>query len=441
MDTPITNPRVAALRSLVRCERDGKFANLEVGSSLKDTSLSAPDRALYTALVYGVAERQLTLDYILRALSDRTPDELDPEAKNAVRMGLYQMIYMAKIPVHAAVAESVEAAPRRCRGFVNAVLRSYLRKKDSVKLPRREDGFDRYLSVKESIPEEICRLWRLGYGEAAAERLAEAANGHTPLTLRINTLKTTAEAVRSALRERGIDTDVHPVFSDMLTARGNAAIGSVTDLLEDGSFFVQDPASRACVYALGAKPGETVLDVCAAPGGKSFSAAIQMENRGMLISCDLHKSKISLIEKGAKRLDISILRAECRDGKEFEPAYAEKFDRVLCDVPCSGLGVMAKKPDIRNRPLPSLKALYRTQTDILQNGSRYVRHGGTLAYSTCTLNPAENEEAVKRFLAENPDFSPCDFEMGPVRSVEGMYSFFPGTVSTDGFFTAVMKRK
>lgn len=437
----ITNPRVAALHSLVRCEADGKFANLEVSASLKGTALSAPDRALYTALVYGVAERQLTLDFLIRQLADRDVSDMDLQAKNAIRMGLYQMIYMDKIPTHAAVSESVEAVPRRLRGFVNAVLRAYQRQKSTLRTPQREDGFDAYLSVKESIPEEICRLWREGYGEAIAEQLAAAANCHTPLTLRVNTLKTDATAVRALLSERGVETEVHPVFSDMLVARGNAAIGVMTDLLEHGDFFVQDPASLACVKALGAVPGERVLDVCAAPGGKSFSCAIEMKNEGSLLSCDLHKSKISLIERGAARLGISILRAECRDGKEFEPAYEEKFDRVLCDVPCSGLGVMAKKPDIRLRPLDYLDTLYRTQAAILRNGSRYVREGGILVYSTCTLNPEENERAVGRFLAEESHFVPVDFSVGELHAEDGMLTFFPGGISTDGFFVAVMKRK
>ena len=435
------NPRQFALRSLVRCEKDGKFANLEVNAALRGANLTDLDRGLYTALVYGVAERALTLDYIIAALSDRPLDTLDAEAKNAIRMGLYQLIYMDKIPTHAAVSESVEAVSRKSRGFVNAILRNYLRKKDTIVFPRREDGFDRYLSVRHAIPEAICRLWREGYGEKTAEYLAEAANWQTPLTLRINTLKTDTEAVRSLLAARGVEAQTHPVFPDMLTVSSGGAISLLSELLEDGLFFVQDPASRACVWALGAAPDERILDTCAAPGGKSFSAAIQMENRGELVSCDLHKSKISLIRSGAERLGISILRAECRDGKISVPEDEAAYDRVLCDVPCSGLGVLAKKPDIRHRPLDGMDALCATQRAILQTSSRYVRPGGTLCYSTCTLNPRENEEAARDFLARNSDFTPASFEIGPIRSEDGTYTFLPGPVSTDGFFVAVMKRK
>lgn len=435
------NPRQLALRSLVRCEKDGKFANLEVNAALRGANLSDLNRGLYTALVYGVAERALTLDYMISALSDRPIGELDAETKNAIRMGLYQLRFMDKIPTHAAVSESVEAVGRRSRGFVNAILRAYLRKKDAIVYPERADGFDRYLSVKHAIPEAICRLWREGYGEDVAEALAEAANWQTPLTLRVNTGKTDAASLLAALAERGVEAEVHPVFADMLTVRGGGAISRLSDFIEEGRFFVQDPASRACVWALGAKPGERILDTCAAPGGKSFSAAVQMENRGELLSCDLHKSKISLIESGAKRLGITILRAECRDGKEFVPADAEAYDRVLCDVPCSGLGVLAKKPDIRHRPLDGMDALCATQRAILATAARYVKAGGTLCYSTCTLNPRENEEAVREFLAGHPEFAPADFAVGPIRSREGMYTFFPGPISTDGFFVAVMKRK
>ena len=437
----LDNPRALALRSLVRCEKNGKFANLEVNAALKGASLSDPDRGLYTALVYGVVERALTLDYILASLSDRPVSDLDAETKNAIRMGLYQLRYMDKIPAHAAVSESVEAVGRKSRGFVNAILRSYLRKKDSIVLPKKEADFDRYLSVKHAIPEAICRLWREGYGEDVAESLAEAANWQTPLTLRVNTLKTDASALSATLGARGVTAEVHPVFSDMLTVTEGGAISRLADLIEEGIFFIQDPASRAAVTALGAKANEKILDTCAAPGGKSFSIAIQMENRGELKSCDLHKSKISLIESGARRLGISILRAECRDGKNFVPEDEGAYDRVLCDVPCSGLGVLAKKPDIRHREMDGTEALCRTQRAILETASRYVKAGGVLCYSTCTLNPMENEEAVKDFLARHPEFSPADFAIGPIRSEEGMYTFFPGPISTDGFFVALMKRK
>ena len=437
----LDNPRQLALRSLVRCEKDGKFANLEVNAALKGASLSELDRGLYTALVYGVAERALTLDYMIASLSDRPLEALDPETKNAIRMGLYQLRYMDKIPSHAAVSESVEAVGRKSRGFVNAILRAYLRQKDTIVLPRREDGFDRYLSVKHAIPEAICRLWREGYGEGTAEKLAEAANWSTPLSLRINTLKTDAETVRALLAARGVEAVPHPILADLLTVSGGGAISLLADRLEAGDFFVQDPASLACVRALAPAPGERVLDTCAAPGGKSFSIGIEMNNQGTLLSRDLHKSKISLIASGAERLGISILRAECRDGKEPVPEDAGAYDRVLCDVPCSGLGVLAKKPDIRHRPLDGLDALCRTQRAILQASAGYVRSGGTLCYSTCTLNPRENEEAVRDFLSRNPDFAPADFTIGPIRSREGMYTFFPGPVSTDGFFVAVMKRK
>ena len=437
----LDNPRALALHSLVRCEKDGKFANLEVNAALKGANLSDPDRGLYTALVYGVAERALTLDCILAALSDRPVNTLDAETKNAIRMGLYQLRYMDKIPAHAAVSESVEAVARKSRGFVNAILRSYLRKKDSLVYPKKEEGFDRYLSVKQAVPEAICRLWREGYGEDVAEALAEAANWHTPLTLRVNTLKTEAEALRATLEARGVTTEIHPVFSDILTVTEGGAISRLADLIEEGIFFVQDPASRAAVAALGALPGEKILDTCAAPGGKSFSIAIQMENRGELVSCDLHKSKISLIESGARRLGISILRAECRDGRELVASDENAYDRVLCDVPCSGLGVLAKKPDIRHRAMDGTEALCRTQRAILDTASHYVKAGGTLCYSTCTLNPMENEEAVREFLSCHSEFEATDFTLGPIRSKNGMYTFFPGPISTDGFFVALMKRK
>ena len=435
------NPRALALHSLLRCEKDGKFANLEVNAALRGASLSEQDRGLYTALVYGVVERTLTLDYVIASLSDRPLSELDGEVKNALRMGLYQMIYMDKIPDHAAVSETVNCVGRKSRGFVNAILRAYLRAKDKIRFPERADGLDRYLSVTYAIPEAICRLWREGYGEETAERLCEAANWHTPLSLRVNTLKISDGELIVRLADLGITAAPHDILPHCLTVEVGGTIARLSPLLDQGLCFVQDPASLACVYALAPQPGERILDTCAAPGGKSFSIGIAMENRGALRSCDLHKSKISLIASGAERLGISILKPECRDGKQPCEDDFGAYDRVLCDVPCSGLGVLAKKPDIRHRPLDGMDALCATQRAILETASRYVREGGVLCYSTCTLNPRENEEAVRDFLARHPEFAPKDFTLGPISSREGTYTFFPGPISTDGFFVAVMKRK
>ncbi len=417
--------RSLALLSLIALERDGRYSNLEVDSRLSrnSDSLSDADRALYTRLVYGVTEKRLTLDYIISNFSSEPLDALDEDVKTALRLGIYQLRFTDRIPEHAAVSETVDLVRRSRKGYVNAVLRTYIRAGKPLCLPDENGDRIKYLSVKHSIPEPLVDHYIRSYGEESAEALLGSLNREPKTGLRINTLKI---SVIDALKRLGGTLSSFAdgiLLVDGLSEDAKAGIA-------DGLWFVQDEASRAATVLLGAKPGETVVDTCACPGGKSFSAAIDMENRGKVFSFDLHANKLSLIEKGAARLGISIIETAERDARTPDASLVGQADRVLCDAPCSGLGVIAKKPDIRYKDLSSLARLPEIQYGVLCGASEYVKNGGTLVYSTCTLNPDENERTVERFLGEHADFDLISEK-----------TFFPHIDGCDGFFAAKMIRK
>ena len=439
-----TNPRYIALLSLVACDKNDKYTNLEVNASLSRSALNPQDRALYTALVYGVAERSITLDYVISKLSSRPVAEIDSVTLNAIRLGLYQMMYMDRIPAHAAVSESVNLAEKKSSGFVNAVLRNYLRKKDDGDfLPSPSNKLE-YLSIKYSAPKWLCALWSDRYDPETAESLLAAAiRQNRKISLAVNTNNTTRDAVLASLRSDGIEARASDIADNMIVIDGAQPVSELSGLA-DGAFYIQDEASGICVnHALSPTAGDVVIDACAAPGGKSLTSALKMNNTGKIISCDINKNKLGLLEKSCIKFGITIVETLAHDGKKLNPDFVSRADKVLCDVPCSGLGVIAKKPDIRYKTPESIDALPEVQYDILKNCANYVKDGGTLVYSTCTLNPRENEEVVTRFLSEfGGTFEPCDFTVPALdtQSANGMMTLFPHVTDTDGFFIAKMKK-
>lgn len=414
------NPaRKAAHASLVSCLANDKFVNLEISAILKRSNLEGADRGLYTALVYGTIERLITIDYYISRLSQRPLKEIDLETLCAIRMGICQLQFMDKIPPHAAVDESVELCSKRSKGFANAVLRSFLRK--APELPERNDGEIRYLSIKYSVPEALCELFVSDYGSETEDILA-AFLEKKDTAISLNTLrpdaKRKAEALGAYPSEICEGSMLCPTFSGILEG------------VEAGDWFVQDEASALCAKWVGAKTGETVVDTCAAPGGKSFALALSMNNEGKLYSFDLHDNKISLIKKGAEKLGITIINAEARDARDPKEELIGKADKVLCDAPCSGFGVIGKKPDIKYKDIAASEGLPRVQAQVVRGASRYVRPGGILVYSTCTVLKRENEDIVNGFLAENNDFELIE-----------MKTMLPHRDGTDGFFICKMKRK
>lgn len=420
----MTTVRKIALEILNKCTCAEQYSNIALDTALKRAELSSADRALLTVLVYGTIERQLTLDHWIARLSDTDFAKIDIETKNLLRLGLYQLAYLDRIPDHAAVNETVALAPRRTRGFINAVLRAFLRAGKALPMP--EEPIE-YMSVRYSVAPAVCRGFITAFGYERTGRILEGFAKQPPLTLRTNTLRITRDDFLKKLCNAGFDA------SQTLESRSGVMLPSapIASLpgFSDGLFFVQDEASQLCVEALDARTGMTVLDICACPGSKSFGAAIDMENCGRVISCDLHRNKLSLVERSAERLGISIIETEARDGREPKDEWLGQADRVLCDVPCSGFGVLAKKPELRYKDPDVCAALPDIQLAIVENACLYVKAGGLLVYSTCTLLPRENGENVARFLERNSSFS-----------LLRERTLYPDVDGTDGFYFAVLKR-
>jgi len=431
--------RDAVINSLMRTQNGSKFSNLELDAALGKYDFSPKDRALFTALYYGVIERQITLDRIISELSTREIEMIDVRALQILRMALYQLIYMDRIPDHAAVSSAVELTHKGgTDSFVNALLRSYLRSKDKF-LPENTglSGVE-LLSYKYSVPAWMIEEWSADYGSEQAEKIAAEANSHPYLTLRVNTLCATRESVIKELAVNEVEAVTDDSCESAVHLKSNYPIDKIT-VIKNGHAFVQDLASQLCCEALSPKENDLVLDVCACPGGKSFSLAMLMNNKGRILSSDLHKSKLSLVSGGAKNLGIDIIETSVRDGREPVSELFCKADKILCDVPCSGLGVLAKKPDIRHKNKEDVIKLPDVQYAILKNSAEYLKVGGTLVYSTCTVRRAENENVVEKFVQEDGRFAFESFSVGEYQASDGRLTIFPSE-KTDGFFISKIKR-
>lgn len=433
MNEKIKSIRALALDVLVRCEAGG-YSNIALDTVIKRNNLTGSDRGLLTALTYGVIERKITLDYIIGKLSSLPDSKIERETRNILRLGLYQLIYMDKIPAHAALNETVSLANKRSKGFVNAILRSYQREGDKIELPEASDRV-KYLSVKYSVGEKLIEALLGAYSFEDCEKIFAAFGEKTPITLRVNNLLTSRKAVCREI-EGAICTPISP---DGITVE-NAAVGELS-ALADGRVTVQDEASQICVRALGAVAGDTVIDACACPGSKSFGAAMTMNNTGRILAFDIHENKLSLVKRGSERLGISIIETAAHDARDFIPELEGVADKIICDVPCSGFGVIGKKPEIRYKDPEQSARLPEIQRDILENVSRYLKVGGTIVYSTCTILPDENENVVIDFLKNNPSFAPAPFSVGTLEVSNGMITLLPHVHHTDGFFIAKITKK
>jgi len=419
--------RALALEILNKGESAEQYSNIALDTALKRNDCSDADRGLLTALVYGVLERRLTLDFQISRLADRPVETIDLPTRNLLRMGLYQLAYLDRIPDHAAVYETVTLAGKRTKGFVNAILRVFLRQGKVLLLPDAATEPIAYLSVAHSFSAAICELFVQSFGFERTEQMLAAFCQKPAIDLRVNTLRVTREALCRRLSEQGFDAAKTRESSAGLQLP-NAPVSSLVGF-EEGAFFVQDEASQLCVEALDAREGMTLIDVCACPGSKSFGAAIQMQNRGRVIACDLHRNKLSLVESGAARLGISIIEPEARDARQVKEEWIGKADRVLCDVPCSGFGVFAKKPELRYKDPGMSASLPAIQLAIAESACQYVRDGGLMVYSTCTLLPRENGENVARFLALHSEFT-----------LLRERTLTPDVDGTDGFYFAVLQK-
>ncbi len=424
------NARRHAFESLIKCFSNGRYSNLETDSVIKKTNLSPEDKRLYTALVYGVIEKTITLDYIISRFSAVDQSKIATNIRHALRLGIYQILYLDRVPDSAAVNETVALVKgfenMGAISFLNAVLRSVCREKDKVDSLIGELRGNEYLSVKYSFPLWMAAHFVGSYG-ARAEDIMQSLNLPAYPTLRVNTLKTTAEKLYEGLRASGVQCSVKS--GEAIALSRSYPVDSLYGW-GDGLFFIQDTASILATTLLGPKPGELVVDSCACPGGKSFSAAIAMGNKGTVHSMDLHENKLSLIESGAKRLGLDIIKTRAHNAKAPLGELVGKADRVICDVPCSGLGVISKKPDIRYKSKEEMDKLPALQKEILRACAAYLKPGGVLLYSTCTLNPEENEMVTADFLADSPGFE----------RLHGK-TYFPKKETDDGFYIELIKRK
>lgn len=437
--------REVALLTLNTCQRQGGWSDGVLKKQLAAAGLDSRDAGLATQLCFGVLQNQLLLDFYLSKFSNIPLKRMEGKVVQALRLGAYQMLFLDKIPHSAAVNSAVAMTKTHCKnprasGMVNGILRSLARSRNELPTIPQDDPAE-YLGTLYSHPAWLVKEFILTLGEEEAARLLAADNSQPPTTVMVNTTKTTVEELTVKLEEQRVEVSPHPWLSNCLYLSKTGDLERLT-AFQEGLFYVQDPASRLAILAADPKPGMKVLDCCAAPGGKSFAAAIAMENRGEITSCDLHPHKKKLIQAGADRLGLDIITPKTADGKEFRPEWEGAFDVVLVDAPCSGLGVIRKKPDIRYKDPAPLADLPAIQAAILDNASRYVKPGGVLLYSTCTVLERENEGVAKAFLAAHNDYKEETFTLpAPEGNAPGgMLTLWPHRQGTDGFFICKMKK-
>jgi len=437
--------REVAMLTLNACQRQGGWSDGVLKKQLAAAGLDSRDAALATQLCFGVLQNQILLDFYLSKFSNIALKRMEGKVVQVLRLGAYQMLFLDKIPHSAAVNSAVAMTKTHCKnpraaGMVNGILRSLERSIHNLPVLPKND-FVSYLSTLYSHPEWLVKAYIQSLGEDEALQLLAANNSQPATTVMVNTTRISTERLSELLTAERAEVESHPWLENCLYLSRTGDLERLTPF-RDGMFYVQDPASRLAIMAAGVKPGMKVLDCCAAPGGKSFAAAVAMDNEGEIISCDIHAHKKKLIQAGADRLGITIITPMTADGKVFKPKWEESFDVVLVDAPCSGLGVIRKKPDIRYKDPEPLEALPTIQTEILNNASRYVKPGGVLLYSTCTVLRRENEEIVERFLKEQGQYHAESFELpGPIGKIEeGMITLWPHRHGTDGFFICKLRK-
>lgn len=432
----VSAARQLAFKTLFKIHTEQSYSNLAIAGALKNTPLQNADKAFFTALVYGVLERKLTLDYNLSQYLKQPIKKLNPKVYVILLLGAYQVLFMDKVPNHAAINESVELTKKNgvkfAANLTNAVLHKVL--SSGLVFPAEptsdstEKDIQYYYSVKYSMPDYLVKLWTDSYGLENAIGIMKASLGAPPLWIRVNTTKTTTESLISRLKEEGVSAKPTPIIEDALELEGVSGVEHLT-AYQEGLFHVQDLSSQLCCATLNPQPGEVVFDLCAAPGGKTFTMAERMQNQGKVVSFDLHEHRVKLISSGAERLGLSIVEARQGDAQVYNGSLGYA-DKVLCDVPCAGFGIVGRKPEIRYKEGSLVDNLPPLQYDIFNNAAQYVRPGGSLVYSTCSLNPAENEEVVHQFLESHEDWS-----------LSSMETLFPHTNHTDGFFIASLRKK
>ena len=430
--------RETALLTLNACERQGGWSDGALKKQISAAGLDSRDAALATQLCAGVLQNQMLLDFYLAHFSNIPLKRMEGRVVQALRLGAYQMLFLDRIPHSAAVNRSVELTRAYCKnpraaGMVNGILRSLERSLERLPTIPQRDPVE-YLSILYSHPAWMVREFLLTLGNDGAAALLRANNAQPATAAQVNTLKINARELRLRLEERGVRAEEHPWLTDCILLSGTGNLEELPEF-QAGLFYIQDPASRLAVAAAGPAAGMRVLDACSAPGGKAFTLAEQMENQGEVVACDLYPARVGLIQSGADRLGLSIVHPRVMDALAPQEDIGT-FDRVLCDVPCSGLGIIRRKPELKYKPVAEFGGLPEVQYGILTACARLVKPGGVLVYSTCTLNRKENEEVIRRFLGEHPEFEPY-----AVTKDGGFFrTLLPETDGSDGFFFSAVRR-
>jgi len=435
-----------ALNVLYHVDTRKAFSDLQLNRALKTGALETRDVALVTEIVNGSIRWRGRLDWILVKYVAAGIDTLSPWVLNILRMGLYQILFLDRIPPHAAVDESVKLAKRYghsgAAGLVNAVLRRVLRERASLADP--EDVIDdpvRALAAAYSHPEWLVERWLERFGPEETRELLMADNLAPPMGLRVNPMKTDRETLRKSLEAAGVEVEAGAYSRLALRVRGNLVPARIPEFA-DGQFFIQDESETLVVELLGPEEEETVLDLCAAPGGKACQIQESRSCRGRVLAVDVHGGRLRRVEENVERMGLSGIRCVQADGAEL--ALAESVDRVLVDAPCSGLGVLARRADARWRKTrASIRALLPLQAALLEGGANHLRPGGTLVYSVCSIEPEEGIAQVRRFLEAHPDYEREDAgERLPEATIrDGCLFMLPHKHRTDGAFAARLRRK
>lgn len=424
--------RELCLTALLRMEKDEAYSNIVLNTLLEKCDLSREEKAFATRLFYGVLERKLLLDFNIAQLLSKPIHKLDIEILSILRMGMYQLLFMDSVPDSAAVNESVKLCyftkKASAKGLVNALLRNKLRENKQIKTTT---ALNEALSCDKSIAKLLCEQ----YSESETREIFAAFSSDTKQYIKINAKKTTFSELESLLKQKGIEIIEHPNISNCAEVVTSGDMAH-TEEFKKGLFFVQDLASQICTDSLCVENAQRILDVCAAPGSKTFSLSISAPDSAQIISCDVSENRVSLIEKGRERLGLLNVKPTVNDATVFNEKLG-KFDRVLCDVPCSGLGVIGKKPEIRYKKIEP-DALFSLQYKILETSSRYLKSGGILVYSTCTLNKRENQAVIEKFLEEHGDFAPCPLKISKKNDYK--ITLLPHKDNCDGFFISAIRK-
>ncbi|MCC8042917.1 MAG: 16S rRNA (cytosine(967)-C(5))-methyltransferase RsmB [Oscillospiraceae bacterium] len=426
---------------LIRRVEQNAYSNIALDSEFTSSELSDKEKRLAARLFYGTIERRITLEHILEKYLSKPLSKLDAEVRITLMLGVYQLLYVNSVPDNAAVYESAELVKRlrkaSAAGMVNAILRSFIRDGKAI---LDEDK----LWVKYSCPQELTERISEGYGRDKCISLLEASLKASKTVLRVNTLKTDGEALISDFGRQGISAEISDIIPDCIVTEGLRNVDREENYLK-GLYHVQDISSQLCCMAVNPERGEIVIDACSAPGGKAFTMAELMEGGGKIYACELHEKRTELIRSGAARLGLTNIAAVTGDARNALEALP-MADKVLCDVPCSGYGVIRNKPELKYKPLSQSERLPKIQLAILTSASRRVKSGGLLVYSTCTVNIKENEDVVNAFLSANPDFYGEDFDEAVTSAADTfkgkfMTAVFPDKFECDGFFICRLRRR